>query len=311
MQAHVSEIKASTFAALLIAVVLLGACSKAPEGQDHQSFASPEAAVEALVAAVAKNDLAAVRRILGPGAEDALDSGDAVQDEADRADFVAAYRTRHALIEDGAEQRTLTTGENDWPMPIPIVRKHGQWYLDGAAGADEIVYRRIGENELGAIAVCRGFVAAQTEYASEGHDGDPAGIYALKLISDEGLHNGLYWPASEGEADSPAGPFVASAAAEGYRRGTSRTPYHGYYYRMLYRQGANAKDGAREYFRDGLLTEGFALVAWPADYAVSGVMTLLVNQNGVVYQKDLGDDTAVVVESMDAFDPDGSWQVVD
>jgi hypothetical protein len=311
MQAQIIEMKSRCIATLLVVVAVVGACSNAPEGQDHRSFATPEAAVEALIAAVEKNDLAAVRRILGPGAEDALESGDPVQDQTDRADFLAAYKARHALVEDGADQRTLTTGENDWPMPIPIVRKDGQWYLDGQAGADEIVYRRIGENELGAIAVCRGFVAAQMEYAVEGRDGDPAGIYALKLISDEGMQNGLYWPAADGEEESPAGPFVASAASEGYRRGAARTPYHGYYYRMLYRQGANAKNGAREYFKDGLLTEGFALVAWPADYAVSGVMTFLVNQDGVVFQKDLGEDTEAAVAAMDTFDPDDTWNAVE
>jgi hypothetical protein len=311
MQAHINESRFRPIATLFVAAVFLGACAKEPGSQNHQSFDSPEAALEALVAAVEKNDLPALQRILGPGAEGVLDSGDPVQDKTDRTDFVAAYRARHSLVEEGPDQRTLITGENDWPMPIPIVRKDGKWYLDGEAGADEVVYRRIGENELGAIAVCRGFVSAQTEYASEGRDGDPAGIYALKLISDEGMHNGLYWPAAEGEEESPAGPFVASAASEGYRRGASRTPYHGYYYRLLYRQGANAKGGAREYFKDGLLTEGFAMVAWPADYEVSGVMTFMVNQDGTVYQKDLGDDTASAVEAISAFDPDSSWKVVE
>jgi hypothetical protein len=160
--------------------------------------------------------------------------------------------------------------------------------------------------------VCRGFVSAQLEYASEGRDGDPPGIYALKLISDEGMHNGLYWPTAEGEPESPAGPFVASAAAEGYRRaeGDARNPYHGYYYRMLYAQGPNASGGARDYFRDGLLTQGFALVAWPADYGSSGVMTFVVNQDGVVFQKDLGEDTDVAVESIQVFDPDSSWTAI-
>jgi hypothetical protein len=168
----------------------------------------------------------------------------------------------------------------------------------------------VGENELGAIAVSRGFVDAQNEYASEGRDGDPAGVYALKLISDEGMQNGLYWPTAEGETPSPAGEFVAAAAAEGYRRGESRTPYHGYYYRMLYRQGDNANGGAKEYFDNGVLTGGFALVAWPADYGASGVMTFIVNQDGVVFQKDLGEETATAVDAIQSFDPDGSWTQV-
>jgi hypothetical protein len=313
MQTQINNIRLASITTLL-AMLVLGGCSKEPgnqsQNQNHQSFATPEAALEALVAAVEKNDLATLQRILGPGAEGVLDSGDPVQDKTDRADFLTAYRARHALVEDGPDQRTVTVGENDWPMPIPIMRKDGKWYFDGEAGADEVVYRRIGENELGAIAVCRGFVSAQTEYASEGRDGDPAGIYALKLISDEGMHNGLYWPAAEGEEESPAGPFVASAASEGYRRGASRTPYHGYYYRLLYRQGPNANGGAREYFKDGLLTEGFALVAWPADYEVSGVMTFIVNQDGVVFQKDLGEKTESAVVAIEAFDPDSSWTAV-
>jgi hypothetical protein len=197
-------------------------------------------------------------------------------------------------------------------MPIPIVKRDGKWAFDGEAGIDELIYRRVGANELGAIDVCRGYVAAQVEYASEGRDGDSPGIYALKLLSDEGLHNGLYWPAAEGEPPSPAGPFVAAAASEGYRRASEgeRHPYHGYYYRPLFAQGANANGGAREYFKDGLLTEGFALIAWPADYGASGVMTFIVNQDGVVFQKDLGEDTATAVQAIQAFDPDSSWVAI-
>ena len=176
-------------------------------------------------------------------------------------------------------------------------------------GHEELVYRRIGRNELGAISVCRGFVDAEHEYAAESRDGDPAGIYALKLVSDAGMHNGLYWPTEDSDAPSPAGPFVASAAAEGYRAGV-RTPYHGYYYRLLYKQGEHASGGAREYFKNGLLTEGFAMLAWPAEYQVSGVMTFIVNQEGTVFQKDLGADTQRTVAAIAAFDPDDSWKPV-
>ena len=300
------------FSALRCCVVLgsavaLAACAKV---EDHNSFKTPEAAVDALVAAIQKDDVPALQKLLGPGAEDLLSSGDPVQDKADRDDFVARYQQKHSLEPNGADAMTLIVGDNDWPMPIPIVRKDGKWRLDGAAGADEIVYRRVGENELGAIAVSLGFVDAQNEYAAEGRDGDPAGVYALKLISDEGMQNGLYWPTAEGEPPSPAGPFVAAAAGEGYRKGADRTPYHGYYYRMLYAQGPNANGGEKEYFANGVLTEGFALVAWPADYGASGVQTFIVNQDGVVFQKDLGEDTATVVESIQKFDPDSSWIAV-
>ena len=197
-------------------------------------------------------------------------------------------------------------------MPIPLVKKQGKWSFDGAAGAQELVYRRIGGNELGAISVANGFVAAQMEYASVGRDGDPAGIYAMKLVSDEGLHNGLSWKTNEGEEPSPAGQFVANAASEGYKiTSGSPSPYHGYYYRMLYSQGENAQGGARDYFKDGVLTEGFALIAWPAEYDVSGVQTFIVNQDGTVFQKDLGQTTASEVETINSFNPDSTWTAVE
>ena len=303
---------------IALAVVGLGiaaGCAKKPEPQDAAAaagFDTAEAAVTALVAALEKNDLAQLTGLLGPGSEALLSSGDAVQDASDRAAFLAAYGAKQALVDEGPDKKTLVIGENDWPMPVPLVKRDGKWVFDGEAGIDEMIYRRVGANELGAIDVCRGYVSAQLEYASAGRDGDPPGIYALKLISDEGLHNGLYWPAAEGEPESPAGPFVAAAAEEGYRAAEddARTPYHGYYYRMLYAQGANANGGARDYFRDGLLTEGFALIAWPADYGSSGVMTFIVNQDGVVFQKDLGEETATAVESIKAFDPDSTWTAI-
>jgi len=291
----------------LLAFVLLGA-GCAGKKEEAAGFATPEAAVAALVAALEKDDTAALAKLLGPGTEELLSSGDPVADKADRAEFLAKYKAQNSLAADG-DKMLLTVGDNEWPMPIPLVQRDGKWVWDGAAGVDEIIYRRVGENELGAIDVMYGYVNAQIAYASEGRDGDPAGIYALKLISDAGMHNGLYWPTAEGETPSPAGPFVAAAAAEGYASG-GRTPYHGYYYRMLYAQGANANGGEREYFKNGVLTEGFAGIAWPADYGSSGVMTFIVNQDGVVFQKDLGEDTATVVETIQKFDPDSSWTAI-
>ena len=301
------RIAALRFGLALTCAVLLAACAKV---EDHSSFKTPEAAVEAFVAALQKDDLPALNKLLGPGAEEILSSGDPVQDNTDRERFLAAYQQKHALADEADGTKTIVIGENDWPFPVPLVNKDGKWYLDGQAGADEMIYRRVGRNELGAISVCEGLVAAQNEYASEGRDGDPPGIYALKLISDEGMHNGLYWPTAEGEPPSPAGLMVAAAAEEGYRRGEGRTAYHGYYYRLLYKQGPNANGGEKEYFVDGVMTGGFALVAWPADYGASGVQTFIVNQDGVVFQKDLGEDTATVVESIKAFDPDSSWTAV-
>jgi hypothetical protein len=274
-----------------------------------QGFDTPEAAVAAFVAALEKGELGRLAELLGPGSEWLLDSGDAVQDASDRAQFIERYRARHELAADGPNSRVLKLGEDAWPFPVPVVRVDGKWMLDGDAGADELVFRRIGRNELGAIGAARGFVEAQREYASAGRDGDPPGIYALKLLSDEGRQNGLYWPTAEGEPPSPVGEFVALAAAEGYRR--SDTEYHGYQYRMLYRQGNSATGGAREYFKDGLLTEGFALVAWPSSYGISGVMTFIVNQDGVVYQQDLGEDTEARAAAITSFDPGKGWKKVD
>lgn len=297
--------------ALACAVLVVAGCGGHGNDGKHARFDSPQAAVDAFVAALQKNDQKELGRLLGPGIEGLLSSGDPVQDQADRERFLAAYANKHSLQAEGEDSQVLVVGDNDWPFPIPLVEHKGKWHLDGNAGADELVYRRVGRNELGAIAVSRGFVAAQQEYASQGHDGDPAGIYALKLISDEGTQNGLYWPVADGETPSPAGPFVASAAAEGYRRSdTGPTPYHGYYYRMLYAQGPNAAGGAKDYFNGGVLTEGFALVAWPAEYGVSGVQTFIVNQDGTVFQKDLGEDTATAADAILLFDPDSSWKAV-
>ena len=295
--------------ALLMAIALIAGCMGKKDEQTQ--FASAQEGVDALVVALQKDDTNALRKILGPGTEDLLSSGDAIDDKADRADFLASYQTKHSLVAEGAEKMNLVVGDNDWSMPIPLKLRNGKWFFDGAEGADEIVYRRIGGNELGAIDVMHGFVAAQIEYASQGHDGDSAGIYAMKLISDEGMQNGLYWPTAEDEPSSPVGPFVATAAAEGYGAGIGKqNPYHGYYYRLLYSQTASAKTGAREYFKDGVLTEGFALLAWPAEHGVSGVQTFIINQDGTVFQKDLGDATSTAVEAIKSFDPDSTWTAV-
>jgi hypothetical protein len=298
------------FAIVVLGLALIAGCAR--KAGDDNAFDTPDAAVAAFVAALEQYDMPRLKALLGPASEALLQSSDPVQDKGDREQFLSAYRAKHSLADDGADRKILVVGNEDWPMPIPIVKREGKWVFDGEAGIDELIYRRVGANELGAIDVCRGFVAAQIEYASEGRDGDPPGIYALKVASDEGLHNGLYWPVAEGEPPSPAGPFVAAAVSEGYRRSVDgeRRPYHGYYYRMLYAQGPNANGGAREYFKDGVLTEGFAGIAWPAAYGTGGVMTFIVNQDGVVFQKDLGEDTATVVETIQKFDPDATWTAI-
>jgi hypothetical protein len=298
----------TAFATVLLAVLSVAGARAA----DPRTFDSPEDAVTALIAALEINDVKALESLLGSGNEELLSSGDDVADANARKEFIAQYKARHSLELEGDNTMNLIVGEQEWPLPIPIVKKDGKWYLDGAAGADEIVYRRIGHNELGAIAVCRGFIDAQMEYASMGHDGNDAGLFAAKLRSDPGQQNGLYWPTAEDEPPSPAGEAVARATAEGYKAVTGkRRPYHGYYYRMLFAQGPHADGGSRDYFVDGLLTQGIALLAWPADYGASGIMSFIVNQDGVVYQRDLGEDTASAAAGIEVFDPDDAWTIVE
>jgi len=300
-----------SFAAIALLGLALTGCSKkdeTPPVAESRLFATPEAAVDALISALEKQDKAELNRILGPDGVDLLSSGDPVSDAGDRDAFLADYKAKHSLQADG-ERKILVMGTNDWPFPIPLAKQGDKWYLDTAAGADELIYRRIGENELGAIAVSRGYVDAQKEYASLGRDGGEAGVYAMKILSDEGRQNGLYWPTMEDEAPSPIGEFVAEAAAEGYRT-ESATAYHGYRYRLLYRQGDKAAGGARDYFVDGRLTGGFAMIAWPADYGNSGVKSFLVNQDGTVFEKDLGETTEEAAAAIDSFNPDEGWKAV-
>ena len=313
-----TTIKLHRLAPLAVLVLFVVSCGRGAHDASstatvaHTSFESPTTAADALVAALKSDDLDALGKIFGPGSDEVLSSGDPVADATGRDAFVAKYEAKHSLEPQEGGSQLLQIGEDDWPFPVPLVQRDDRWYFDGAAGADELIYRRVGRNELGAIAVCHGFVEAQTEYAATGHDGQMAGLYAAFLISDEGEHNGLYWPAAQGEEASPAGEFLAAAAGEGYRRSGSGepTPYHGYYYRMLYAQGANAPGGKKDYFIDGRLVDGYALIAWPADYGVSGVKTFLVNHEGTVYEKDLGEDTASAITMIEEFDPDSSWNPV-
>lgn len=275
----------------------------------HDGFDTPEAAVEALAKAVAESDLAKLRSIFGPGGDALVEWGDEVAEAKDRAAFTQMYEAKNQLVDGADGEKVLEIGADDWPLPAPLFERDGNWLFDGAEGADELAYRRIGRNELGAIAVVRGFVDAQYEYASKRRDGNLAGLFAPFLISDPGRQNGLYWPTKENEPRSPAGPFVAAAAGEGYRRAASGepTPYHGYFYRMLYAQGPDAEGGAKEYFVAGRMVGGFGLLAWPAEYGASGIQTFIVNHDGVVYEKDFGDDTAALVNDIRSFNPDATW----
>jgi len=262
------------------------------QGAGQKTFSSSEDALTAFVQAVRDGNPSELGAILGPGGEQIVSSSDSVADKTARESFLKWYDERHSLVPSGKGDLTLEVGKDDWPLPIPLAHTGDSWYWDGKAGKDEILYRRIGHNELAAINVCKGIVAAQQDYAASAHDGQPAGSYAARLVSEPGKQNGLYWEVKEGQPESPAGPMVAQAAQEGYDTSGKRTPYHGYYYRMLPAAG------------------GFGFVAFPADYRSSGVMTFLVNQNGVIYQKDLGDDTASIAEQMTSYNPDKTWRVV-
>jgi hypothetical protein len=297
-------------AALALASALAGAAA------GPQTYPTAEAAVDALIAAArSEKPREALLAIFGDDASDLISSGDAVADDNALAQFLEQYDTDHALVADGDSKYTLEVGDDFWPSPTPIVKVGDKWTFDIDAGIDEVVYRRIGRNELGAIEACRGIVEAQTEYAAEGRDGQPAGIYAQRLVSDKGKHNGLYWPAEPGARASPVGPFIAEAVSEGYGKVKSTAadpqPYHGYIYRLLTSQGASAPGGAKSYLKNGVLSEGYAMLAYPVDYEASGVQSFIVSNAGVVYQKDLGEQTAEVAAKITEFNPDASWSKVD
>ncbi len=274
-------------------------------------YPTPDAAVQALIDAAASEKRGALLAVLGSGVE-ALRSGDPVADAADREEFVHAASESARIEQEDDDHAVLTIGPDDWPFPIPLVRDAKGWYFDVAAGKQELYNRRIGRNELDTIEVMRAFVDAQDEYAQADRNGDGMREYAQKLMSSQGAHDGLYWPTKEDEPDSPMGPLVAEAVAEGYKPGQNRQPkpYHGYYYRMLTAQGEHAPGGAKNYLNDGHMTKGFAALAYPAEYGNSGVMTFLVNQSGILFQKDLGDDTAKAAAAITAYDPDDTWDPV-
>ena len=293
----------------LAAVAILLACwfptRSMAQQPGQRTFSSPEDASNALVVAVQSNDESAMLDILGPDGEQIVSSGDETEDAQNRANFVQKYQEMHRLVREPDGTTTLYIGAKNWPTPIPLVNEGNSWYFDTEAGRKEILYMRIGRNEMSTIRVCQELVAAEKEYYSTQHN-----EYAQKIFSDEGQHNGLYWGAADGEPQSPIGPLVASAVAEGYAKSQNGapTPYRGYYYRILTRQSKNAAGGAKSYIVNGKMTEGFAFVAYPAEYRSSGVMTFIVNEDGVVYQKDLGKRTDVLARAMKEYKPDSTWQ---
>ena len=278
----------------------------------QQTFSSAAAAAQALVTAAQNNDQPALRRILGSNAEEIISSGDDAEDKDSRDLFAKKYQQMHRLVTEPDGTVTLYIGAENWPTPIPLMHQGESWYFDTAAGKREILYRRIGTNELAAIQVCRELVDAEREYYAEPHEGDSNPQYAQKLFSDPGKHNGLYWETSAGEPASPIGPLVASAASEGYGGAAAQQhePFQGYYFRTLKgeREGRGVE---RSYIVDGKMRSGFAFVAYPAEYRSSGVMTFLVNQDGVVYEKDLGPRTAEIAQKLTRYERDASWRKAD
>lgn len=285
-------------------------CTVASFASAQQAFQTPDEAASALVGAVKAGDQKAIVAVLGPDGVDIASSGDEVADAATRQKFLSAYDVKHQIAMDGDSKATLVIGQEDFPLPIPLLRKDGMWRFDTAAGRQEILARRIGKNELDAIQTSLAYVDAQNEYSEKDRTGAGVNTYAQRVISQPGKKDGLYWPASQGEDASPLGELVAQATAQGYRTGGGRTPFHGYYFKILTKQGAAAPGGELDYVVRGKMIGGFALVAYPAEYRNSGVMTFIVNHAGVVYQKDLGPRTAKLAEGMTSFNPDQTWQKV-
>src|SRR5262245_31647330 len=271
----------------------------------QQRYNTPDAAVTALIEAVRVGTPALLIRVLGPGSDEVVSSGDPVADAFARKRLLDSYNIRHRIVLEGKDNAVLITGQEEWPLPIPLVRLNNTWRFDAQIARREIVFRRIGRNEQGAIQVCLLYVNAQREYAKKGFAGE--GVYAQRLLSQPGEKDGLYWSARSGEDASPLAEAAAAAAEEGYPITDQRNPYHGYHYRILVQQGPNAPGGEIEYVVSGKMTGGFALVAYPAQYRISGLMTFLVSHHGHVYEKDLGSRTDAIASGMTSFDPDHTW----
>ena len=293
---------------LASAALIVAACSAF--GPSHRTFSTPEEGVKALVEAAKAGELSQIVSIFGPDSKELLDTSDPATARRNQEVFTTAAAERWQLADQPDGSKLLVVGNESWPFPVPLVKDGAEWRFDTAAGKEEVLARRIGRNELAAIRLCRTYVDAQRIYARRGHDGEPAGLYAKTLRSDPGRQNGLYWPAARGEKRSPLGDLVAQAAGEGTdlaKSGAQPSPLRGYYFRILTAQGPAAPGGPKDYLADGRLSGGFALVAWPAQYDATGVMTFIVNQDGIVLEKDLGPGTDAAARSMKLYDPDPSW----
>jgi len=290
---------------LIATLVLLSGCGQKTTSA-QKTFASPEDAVVEFVDAAKANDRARVDALLGPDGQKILSSGDPVADQQAREVFLAAYAERAELVpEDG--HMVLNVGYEDWPLPIPLVKVEDRWRFDTAAAAEEILFRRVGRNELSTIGTCRKLVEVQREYAASGHDVKPKGAYAQKIVSAGGKHDGLYWKSDDPSTASPLGDLAAQAAAEGYVPGEKPQAFHGYFFRILSGRGASATGGELNYIVNGEMRSGFAILAYPAEYKNSGVMTFMVDDHGKVYEKDLGVDTPKLASEIRVFNPDSTW----
>ena len=291
---------------IILSIPLHGYAAQA--GQ--KTFASPEEAVKALIDAAKAGNKEELSAIFGPAAREILSSGDAVEDRAVREQFLKAYEAKHALITDGDAKAVLQVGTNEWVFPIPIVKRGQKWSFDTKKGKEEIINRRIGRNELDTIQTCLAYVDAQREYAGKDRDSDGLFEYAQKFVSTPGKKDGLYWEAKPGEEESPFGDLFARATREGYKKTSNKPiPYHGYFFKVLKAQGKNAPGGAYDYIIKGKMFGGFGMIAYPAQYGVSSVMTFVVNQLGRVYQKNLGKGTSKIALKMTEYNPDKTWQV--
>lgn len=301
---------------ILALVVPFAACNKSenPEKAPTSVFASPDDAGNALLAAAKSGDQNALLAIFGPDSKQVIYSGDAVQDKNAADTFVRGYGVMHRWRSAPDGGQILLVGVDNFPFPIPLKKnRDGKWFFDTAAGKDEVLNRRIGRNELAIIEVCGAVADAQEEYFARLHDGEKTKQYAAKFISDPGKQNGLYWKSADGQPVSPLGPLAASAASEGYsaKPEGGHTAFHGYYFRMLKGQSDKAPGGAKDYAVDGNMTDGFAFLAYPAEYGNSGVMTFMINQDGVLLQKDLGKSTQETAIAMTEFNPDAGWKPVE
>lgn len=295
---------------LAVAAASWSWASSAAPPAEAEAFSSPRQAADALVAAAGSEDVPALLAIFGPGGSALVNSGDEVRDRSDRAKFAELARERLEIVVSSKDRHmaTLQVGEEAWPFPVPLVEKGGKWRFDTRKGLQEVLDRRIGANELDAIEICRGYVEAQKEYALADRNGDGVKQYAQKVISTEGKHDGLVWRNPDGSLGGPIAEEIADAIEQGYSE--KAKPYHGYHFRILKGQGPSARLGTMDYVIGGKMIGGFALVAWPAEYAVSGVKTFIVAYDGVVYEKDLGPETAAIVSKMERYDPGKGWKVV-